>query len=73
MAKKRIIPKLRPAMPSHIQHAGLILDSHEVRHALAGAVGEEIWYVMKNSVLFDNERYFESIHRNYDLFVKAKS
>ena len=45
----------------------------EVRHALAAAVGEEIWYMMKNNVLFDNERYFENIHRNYDLFVKARS
>ena len=48
------------------------LDSHEIRHALASAVSEQLWYMSKEGCPFDCERYFVDIKRSYQTFVQAK-
>jgi hypothetical protein len=49
-----------------------ILDSHEVRHALASAVGDELWLMTQEKIPFDNDRYFSSIADRYRQFVASK-
>ena len=49
------------------------LNSHEIGHVLAAAVGDEMWYTSTNKVLFDANRYFENIRLNYQTFVHAKN
>jgi hypothetical protein len=48
------------------------LDSHEIRHALASAVSEQLWYMSKEGCPFDSQRYFDDIERQYQTFVQAK-
>jgi hypothetical protein len=48
------------------------LDSHEIRHVLASAVSEQLWYMSKEGCPFDCERYFVDIKRSYQTFVQAK-
>jgi hypothetical protein len=48
------------------------LDSHEIRHMLAAAVSEQVWYMSKEGRPFSSERYFDDIERSYERFVQAK-
>lgn len=49
------------------------LDSHEIRHVLAAAIGEQLWHMMKQRQLFDSQRYFRDIRRLYNEFLNAKN
>ncbi len=49
------------------------LTSHEIRHALAAAVSEQIWLMSKERRLFDTQQYFLAIERSYETFVRAKN
>jgi hypothetical protein len=48
------------------------LDPHEIRHMLAAAVSEQLWYMSKEGCPFDSQRYFDDIERSYERFVQAK-
>jgi len=50
-----------------------ILDSHEIRHALASAVGDELWRASQEGTLFELDSYRENVHRNYQRFCVAKT
>jgi hypothetical protein len=48
------------------------LNEHDVKHVLAAAVGEQIWYMLKEGVLFDEHRYFADIDRIYAEWVQLR-
>ena len=48
------------------------LDSHEIRHVLASAVSEQLWYMSTESCPFDCQRYIDNVERSYEMFVQAK-
>jgi hypothetical protein len=48
------------------------LNEHDVKHVLAAAVGEQIWYMLKEGVLFDEHRYLSDIDRIYAEWVQLR-